>query len=146
VDCIEFSKRSRAHAVAQPQSIAKESGGAERAKDEDGVGDGVAAEAFWREFFVEQTMSSVNGIGPNVPVQPASNTPRSAESGQAPTARAADRVELSGVSHLMAALKTNDIRVDKVAEIKGQIEAGTYDSDGSKLAGSMDGLLDDLAK
>jgi anti-sigma28 factor (negative regulator of flagellin synthesis) len=43
-------------------------------------------------------------------------------------------------------LKANDVRVDKVAQIKGQIEAGTYDADGSKLAGSLDGLLDDLTK
>jgi anti-sigma28 factor (negative regulator of flagellin synthesis) len=91
-------------------------------------------------------MSSINGLGANVPVQQPTNTPRAAETAPSTPARAADRVELSGVSHLMKALQTNDIRVDKVAEIKGQIEAGTYDADGTKLNGALDGLLDDLSK
>jgi anti-sigma28 factor (negative regulator of flagellin synthesis) len=91
-------------------------------------------------------MSSINGLGANVPVQQTSNTQRAAETSQAAPTRAADRVELSGVSHLMKALQTNDIRVDKVADIKGQIDAGTYDADGQKLNGSLNGLLDDLAK
>jgi anti-sigma28 factor (negative regulator of flagellin synthesis) len=46
----------------------------------------------------------------------------------------------------MKTLQSNDIRVDKVADIKGQIEAGTYDADGQKLNGALDGLLDDLTK
>jgi flagellar biosynthesis anti-sigma factor FlgM len=91
-------------------------------------------------------MSSINGLGPNVPLQQTSNTQRAVQATDAPPARSADRVELSGVSHLLKTLQTNDIRVDKVADIKGQIDAGTYDSDGQKLAGSLDGLLDDLAK
>jgi anti-sigma28 factor (negative regulator of flagellin synthesis) len=91
-------------------------------------------------------MSSINGLGASAPVQQTSDTQRAGATADAPPTRAADRVEFSGVSHLMQTLKTNDIRVDKVADIKGQIEAGTYDSDGAKLAGSLDGLLDDLAK
>jgi flagellar biosynthesis anti-sigma factor FlgM len=90
-------------------------------------------------------MSSINGLGPNVPVQQ-STQQRAVQANDAPPARSADRVELSGISHLLKTLQTNDIRVDKVADIKGQIDAGTYDSDGQKLAGSLDGLLDDLAK
>jgi flagellar biosynthesis anti-sigma factor FlgM len=82
-------------------------------------------------------MSSINGLGPNSPVQPTTTTQRGVEPPQASPTRAADRVELSGVSHLMKALQNNDIRVDKVAQIKGQIEAGTYDADGTKLAGSL---------
>jgi flagellar biosynthesis anti-sigma factor FlgM len=92
-------------------------------------------------------MSSINGLGPNAPVQQTSNTQqRAVQVSDAPPARSADRVELSGVSHLLKTLQTNDIRVDKVADIKGQIEAGTYDADGQRLAGSLDGLLDDLTK
>ena len=91
-------------------------------------------------------MSSINGLGQPAPVQQTSNAKPAAAVENAAPSRAADRVELSGVSHLLKSLKTNDVRVDKVAQIKAQIEAGTYDADGSKLAGSLDGLLDDLTK
>ena len=39
-----------------------------------------------------------------------------------------------------------DIREDKVAEVKGQIEAGTYNIDGEKIAFKMirESLLDEL--
>ena len=58
---------------------------------------------------------------------------------------ASDKLELSGVSHLLKTLKNNDVRMDKVAVIKAQIEAGTYD-DEKKLDGAVDRLLDDLLK
>lgn len=57
--------------------------------------------------------------------------------------RATDKLELSGMSHLAAALKKNDIRTDKVADIRAQIQAGTYEDD-KKLDGAIDKLLDDL--
>jgi anti-sigma28 factor (negative regulator of flagellin synthesis) len=93
------------------------------------------------------SMSSVNSVGNNSPVQkiinnpiqkqlPASAQPASGQSG-------ADKVELSGVSHLLTSLKANDIRVDKVASVKAQIEAGTYEDD-HKLDVAADRLLDDL--
>ncbi len=94
-------------------------------------------------------MSSINGLSGNSPVQPQALTPKStAAAGEASTnpTRAADRLELSGMTHLFQSLKTNDVRAEKVASIKAQIEAGTYDADGSKLNGSLDGLLDDLSK
>jgi anti-sigma28 factor (negative regulator of flagellin synthesis) len=56
-----------------------------------------------------------------------------------------DKLELSGMSHLLKTLKNNDIRTDKVAQIKGQIEAGTYEDD-QKLNVATDRLLDDLLK
>jgi negative regulator of flagellin synthesis FlgM len=57
-----------------------------------------------------------------------------------------DRVELSGMSGLLKSLKAgNDFRADKVASIKAQIEAGTYESD-DKLDIAADRLLDDLLK
>lgn len=58
---------------------------------------------------------------------------------------AVDKLELSGVSHLLKTLKNNDVRMDKVAVIKAQIQAGTYD-DEKKLDGAIDKLLDDLLK
>ena len=55
----------------------------------------------------------------------------------------ADRLELSGMSHLLKSLKNNDVRTDKVASVRGEIEAGTYEDD-RKLAAAIDRLLDEL--
>ena len=57
--------------------------------------------------------------------------------------RAADRLELSGASHLLELAKANDVRMEKVAALKAQIEAGTYDLD-AKADAVADRLLDDL--
>jgi anti-sigma28 factor (negative regulator of flagellin synthesis) len=98
------------------------------------------------DFHGARAMPSINGLGQAAPLQPTTNAQPATPTAPSTPARAADRVELSGVSHLMKALQTNDIRVDKVADIKSQIEANTYDTDGTKLTGSLDGLLDDLTK
>jgi flagellar biosynthesis anti-sigma factor FlgM len=96
-------------------------------------------------------MSSVNGVGSasqNNPVQKLTSQPIQKQiPADAPAQpRAADKVELSGVAHLMKALKSNaDVRTDKVAAIKAQIEAGTYE-DEKKLDVAVDRLLDDLAR
>ena len=58
---------------------------------------------------------------------------------------ATDKLQLSGVSHLLKSLKNNDVRTDKVAEIKAQIASGTYEDD-KKLDAAVDRLLDDLLK
>ena len=92
-------------------------------------------------------MSSVNNVSGNVPVQKITTTPVQKQlPAEAPKqVRVTDHVELSGMSHLMATLKKNDIRTEKVAEIKAQIAAGTYD-DEKKMDAALDGLLDDLLK
>ena len=92
-------------------------------------------------------MSSVNNVGANTPIQKIQTTPvqKQVPAGAPSQVRLGDKVELSGMSHLMATLKKNDIRADKVAEIKAQIANGTYDTD-KKLDGALDGLLDDLMK
>ena len=60
--------------------------------------------------------------------------------------RASDRLELSGASHLLQSLKsTGGVRVDKVAAVKAQIEAGTYEDD-AKMNVAVDRLLEDLNK
>lgn len=56
-----------------------------------------------------------------------------------------DKLQLSGMSHLLQSLKKNDIRADKVAEVKARIESGTYEDD-HKLDVAVDRLLDDLMK
>jgi anti-sigma28 factor (negative regulator of flagellin synthesis) len=91
-------------------------------------------------------MNPINNVGANSPVQKVNTPPVQKEiSAAAPKRSPADRVELSGLGHLLGALKTNDIRADKVAGIKAQIEAGTYEDD-KKLNVAVDRLLDDLSK
>ena len=94
--------------------------------------------------------SSLNGLGSNAPINKLTQQPIRKEipadaPPQQPAARSADKLELSGVSHLLKTLKTNDVRLDMVAEIKAQIEAGTYETD-EKLDIAADRLLDDLTK
>ena len=67
----------------------------------------------------------------------------SAPAEQAGHTRAADRLELSGASHLLQLAKTADVRTEKVAQLKSQIEAGTYDLD-AKADVVADRLAEDL--
>jgi anti-sigma28 factor (negative regulator of flagellin synthesis) len=92
-------------------------------------------------------MSSINGVGNHSPVQKIIQQPIHREiPADAPLQRpVADKLELSGISHLLKTLKSNDVRIDKVADIKARIEAGTYE-DNQKLDVAADRLLDDLAK
>jgi anti-sigma28 factor (negative regulator of flagellin synthesis) len=54
-----------------------------------------------------------------------------------------DKVQISG---LLATLKAGgDIRADKVAAIKKQIEAGSYET-GAKMDAAIDRLIDDLGR
>ena len=91
---------------------------------------------------------NVNNVGQSSPVEKIVNNPiQKTIPTDAPKQLAAtDRLELSGVSHLLKALKSNsDVRTDKVAEIKAQLEAGTYE-DEKKFDVAVDRLLDDLLK
>lgn len=90
---------------------------------------------------------SINGINQNSPIQKIIQQPIHKQvPAEAPTPQTnIDKLELSGVSHLFKTLKSNDIRTDKVAEIRAQIEAGTYETD-DKLDIAADKLLDDLFK
>ncbi|HEY7119110.1 MAG TPA: flagellar biosynthesis anti-sigma factor FlgM [Tepidisphaeraceae bacterium] len=94
-------------------------------------------------------MNPINNIGGNSPIHQVTSTPVQKQVPPAATApgRAslADRVELSGAGSILSRLKANDIRADKVAGIKAQIEAGTYEDD-HKLDIAADRLLDDLTK
>lgn len=90
-------------------------------------------------------MSSVNGIGNNSPIQKIVQQPIQKQTPANAPAQlpVVDKLELSGVSHLLKTLKTNDIRVDKIAQIRAEIDAGTYETD-DKLDKAADKLLDDL--
>ncbi len=92
-------------------------------------------------------MSSINGLGNTSPVQKLVTKPIQKQiPADAPRQLVAqDKLELSGISHLLKSLKNNEVRVDKVAEVKAQIEAGTYEDD-QKLDAAIDRMLDDLLK
>ena len=94
------------------------------------------------------SINSVNSAATNSPVQKLVNQPIHKQvPADAPRQLPAnDRVELSGMSHLLKTLKAGgDIRADKVAQLKAEIEAGTYETD-EKLDIAADRLLDDLLK
>lgn len=93
-------------------------------------------------------MSQIDNIAGNTPIQKVVANPVQKQiPADAPTQlRATDKLELSGVSHLLQTLKTNDIRTDKVAEVRGQIESGSYDPNDAKLDSAIDKLLDELNK
>jgi anti-sigma28 factor (negative regulator of flagellin synthesis) len=91
-------------------------------------------------------MSQINNITPATPIQKITQTPIQKEiaTDAPPSMRAVDKLELSGATSFLSALKSNEIRTDKVAEIRQQIQAGTYDAQGAKLDGAVDKLLDEL--
>ncbi|MDB5297463.1 MAG: anti-sigma-28 factor, FlgM [Phycisphaerales bacterium] len=99
-------------------------------------------------------MSSVNNVGTNSPVytvtrpgvRPMNQTAAPASTGPV---RGKDTVELSGkadIGQMMKTLKAGgDVRLDKVADIKARIAAGTYEDD-AKLDAATDRLLDEVLK
>jgi hypothetical protein len=117
----------------------------------DSRGDGVAGFAVSAGHgspALAESAMNVNNVGQSSPVQKVVNNPiHKTIPADAPSQMPAiDRLELSGVSHLLQALKSNsDVRTDTVAEIKAQLEAGTYESE-KKFDIAVDRLLDDLLK
>jgi anti-sigma28 factor (negative regulator of flagellin synthesis) len=93
-------------------------------------------------------MSQIDQVAGNSPVQNVVSNPvlKQIPPDAGTPVAATDKLELSGVSYLLTALKTNDVRTDKVAEIRQQLDAGTYDADGAKLDATVDKLLDELNK
>lgn len=94
-------------------------------------------------------MSSINSVGGSGYIQKAyaKATPKPADAAAASAGKAgkaSDKLELSHVNHLLGQLKTNDVRLDKITDIKAQIAAGTYETD-DKLDGAAEKLLDDVA-
>jgi anti-sigma28 factor (negative regulator of flagellin synthesis) len=95
-------------------------------------------------------MSSINSVGGGIPIQSITSQPvqksipSDATDPASTPVRASDRLELSGASSLLQSLQTNNIRTDKVASVKAQIEAGTYETDG-KLDVAVNKLLDELS-
>jgi anti-sigma28 factor (negative regulator of flagellin synthesis) len=93
-------------------------------------------------------MNQVNNISQSTPVQKIVANPiqKQIPADAPPSLRATDKLELSGASHLLQALKSNDVRTDKVTDIRQQLQDGTYDPDGAKLDAAANNLLDELNK
>lgn len=91
-------------------------------------------------------MNPINSVGSSSPINRVQTSPgvRPESTVTAGQPDRQDTVELSGLQNYLQVLKTNDIRADKVAEIRAQIDAGTYETD-EKLEIAADRLLDDLA-
>ena len=91
-------------------------------------------------------MSAINSVGPTTPInklQAPAAPAKPADPADQTLFRDRDSVELSGVQAFLQTLKTNDIRAEKVAEIKSQIAADTYESE-EKFDIAADKLLDDV--
>jgi anti-sigma28 factor (negative regulator of flagellin synthesis) len=89
-------------------------------------------------------MSQINNVSANNPIQQIVANPIQKQLPAQSPAPATDQVEISAASHFLQVLKTNDVRGGKIAEIRQQIENGTYDADGSKLDAAAGALLDEL--
>jgi anti-sigma28 factor (negative regulator of flagellin synthesis) len=93
-------------------------------------------------------MSQIDNVTGSTPLQQVVANPiqKQVPPGAPEQPTATDRLELSGASYLLQSLKSNDVRTDMVSSIRQQIDAGTYDADGTKLDGAVDKLLDELNK
>jgi negative regulator of flagellin synthesis FlgM len=91
-------------------------------------------------------MSTINSIGVNQPVQRIFNNPISTSLPSDTAAPAGgDVVDISNESDPFSGVQNNGIRTDLVANIRSQIDAGTYETD-DKLNTASDRLLDDITQ
>jgi anti-sigma28 factor (negative regulator of flagellin synthesis) len=89
-------------------------------------------------------MNPINRVSGVSPLQNAQSTAKPAAAEQSTgVERGSDRLDLSGVQNYLQTLRTNDVRIDKVSQVKAQIEAGTYETD-EKLDIAAGRLLEDL--
>jgi negative regulator of flagellin synthesis FlgM len=85
------------------------------------------------------SVGAVNRVASDAQVRAASAT-----SAEATRTGTTDRVELSEHARFMEKLRSMPpVRAEKVADIKAQIEAGTYETD-EKLALALDRLIEDM--
>jgi len=99
--------------------------------------------------------TGVGGAGPVDPRKRIERTERSEKPSEVSAPRSADKVEISGqteapdkaahVEQLNALLRdVPDVRAERIAEIRKEIEAGTFETD-TRIDGAIDRLLDELA-
>ncbi len=90
---------------------------------------------------------SINNVGSNSPINRIVSNPIQKQiPADAPKQLGAtDKLQLSGLSHLLKLAKGGDVNVAKVSQVKEAIANGTYEDD-KKLNVAVDRLLDDLLK
>jgi anti-sigma28 factor (negative regulator of flagellin synthesis) len=91
-------------------------------------------------------MRGINGVGANTPLNKIVSKPvqKSVAADAPKQMKLTDTVQLKHVGQAMAVLKAGgDIRADKVAAIRAQLEAGTYETE-AKIDGAISRLMDDL--
>jgi len=92
-------------------------------------------------------MSTINNIGASDSVHNVVNNPvyksAATDTSVSGRSRSGDSVEISAVSQFLQTLQANPIREDKVASIRAQIAAGTYETP-EKLDAAANNLLDEL--
>lgn len=91
-------------------------------------------------------MSGINGVGANTPLNKLVSKPvqKSVAADAPKQMKLTDTVQLKHVDQAMKVLKSGgDIRADKVAAIRAQLEAGTYETE-AKIDGAISRLMNDL--
>ncbi|MEM7164890.1 MAG: flagellar biosynthesis anti-sigma factor FlgM [Planctomycetota bacterium] len=89
-------------------------------------------------------VNETGGVQGPQPIQPQRNVAGAYQKAAPDSARKADKAEISTHARLLSKLtEVEDVRQEKVADIRAQIEAGTYESD-EKLSAAVDRLLEDL--
>lgn len=101
----------------------------------------------WISQKLESVMSQINSISQNTPVQKIVANPiqKQVPADASQSLSPSDKLELSGAGNLLQALQSSaDVRTDKVAAIRQQIQSGTYDADGSKFDAAVEHVLNEL--
>lgn len=89
-------------------------------------------------------VNEAGGVQGPQPIQPQRDVAGAYKKAAPSSARKADKAEISEHARLLSKLtEADDMRHDKIAEIRSQIEAGTYETD-EKMSEAVDRMLDEL--
>ncbi len=91
-------------------------------------------------------MSQITNIPSNPAVQRILDNPIQKQIAPTGASAGADTVELSGATPTQQTQNATNFRADKVADIRAQIAAGTYDADGAKFDAAVDKVLGQISK
>ncbi|MBM81249.1 MAG: flagellar biosynthesis protein FlgM [Planctomycetaceae bacterium] len=89
----------------------------------------------------------VNGPGSvqgAFPVKPVQQTPETAQPTESQSITPQDEVEISSAGRMMETLnQSSELRAERLAQIKSEIESGTYETP-DKLEAALERLLDEI--
>ena len=99
--------------------------------------------------------SGIGGPGHIEPQRKISKAAETEKASEVQSTRSADKVEISDqAKHTSGAAQVSrlkelmaevpDVRADRIAQVRAEIEAGTYETD-ERINGAIDRLLDELA-